>query len=252
MNRSAPKAGYDFGNKRQYRRNVWAWAARFVKYNRGTTDVALMPSAEGDEIEVALAKGFKDHRLHVIDKNAAIVATLKRRFPRINTYGVDVIEAFERMSRNGVEIKFANLDLCGTVVATVPILERIAAMVEPFANPHAFAITVFRGREKNLESFSQHIFGRSGKVCALCGDECEHGYEPVTAADRIEEAIEDGIALSKLDIIRSELLFDTLIPDSHWDSLSADHPRIYRSSSNTTMMYRFIKRANKRNGGPVL
>lgn len=152
--RSAPAEGYDFGNKRQYRRTIWS---RFRKHCVGRLHLAqalLMPSLEGDEIDVALNKGFREENLHVVDRNPAIVATLKRRYPKIQTYGVELERAVARMADRGVTLDVANLDLCGQV--SLPLLQAVDAVAHDGAmNPGGLvAVTMLRGRESGLAGVS--------------------------------------------------------------------------------------------------
>lgn len=238
--RIAPRSGYDFGNKRQYRRNVWAWVARFIKHNRGLTDVALLPSSEGDEIEVALSNGFRQHHIHIIDKNPAIVALLKRKYPFVNTYGVDVVTALRRMAKAGVELKFINLDLCGTIVTTIKVLHEIANMGEPFADHHAVAVTLFRGRDPGLEALAK-------KACSgvkvldsscECEDECKHMRDQTL--DDFLQYSEAYHGLTRADAMRAELIFEALTGES-WSKLTATDPVVYKSVTNS-MMYRIVER----------
>jgi hypothetical protein len=116
--RRAPSDGYDFSRKRDYRRKVWATFRDVLKRDHisvANANVLLMPSLEGDEIEVAMNAGFRESNLHVVDFEPAIVATLKRRYPRINTYGVSASRAMERLAREGVRIRCANFDFCNQV-----------------------------------------------------------------------------------------------------------------------------------------
>lgn len=151
MNRSAPRAGYDFGRKRQYRRDVYALFKRHVRLLNTPVSVAkvlLMPSSEGDEIEVALAAGFRERNLFVVDRNRAIVAHLKRRWDGINTYGVDIADAAYRIAKEGHEVHAANIDLCGPVGdlmhRTVDLVFRSGVL----AYRAAVCVTVLRGREQ--------------------------------------------------------------------------------------------------------
>ena len=152
MNRRAPEAGYNFGNKRQYRRNVWATFRGIVRETDGLsvaeTKCLLMPSAEGDEIDVALANGFRQPNLYVVDSNPAIVAHLKRRYPYVHTYGVDVALAAERIARSGVTLNVANLDLTGCI--SKPLLETVERFVASgvLHQKSLLGITVLRGRER--------------------------------------------------------------------------------------------------------
>lgn len=118
MSRSAPEAGYDFGRKREYRRQVWATFRDALKRSGRSvkgTQALLMPSLEGDEIEVAINAGFRESNLHVVDREPAIVATLKRRYRRIHTYGCTLSRAMERMATEGIRIGCANFDFCSQV-----------------------------------------------------------------------------------------------------------------------------------------
>lgn len=48
---------------------------------KSEASVFLMPSSEGDEVDVCLSHGFRERNLTVCDRNPAIVAHLKRRYP---------------------------------------------------------------------------------------------------------------------------------------------------------------------------
>jgi hypothetical protein len=161
--RQAPSTGYNFGNKRQYRRKVWKEAATFLRGHRPTAQVMLMPSSEGAEIEVAERNGFKQSNMHVVDRNPAIVAHLKRKFPYINTYGVDVVRALRRMGDKGIVLNFANLDLCQTMGGVTPVLQEIGDMYEPFADKNLVFVTIQRGRERGLDRMVKEIEGCYGE-----------------------------------------------------------------------------------------
>lgn len=161
MNRSAPAEGYDFGPKRNYRRAVWNSFRDFTGSDTATAHALLMPSIEGDEIEIAIAKGFRQEHLHVVDRNPAIVAHLKRRFPKIHTYGVDVERASERIVSDGFRLSCANLDLCGTYEHNKPTLG--AFMRSGCMGGRArVAVTGLRGRESQPDGLVR-TWGRAGK-----------------------------------------------------------------------------------------
>lgn len=146
--RKGPTDGYDFGNKRQYRRRVWR---SFVDAMDGIVfdkHALLMPSSEGAEVEVALDAGFRQPNLHVVDRNKAIVATLKRRFPMINTYGCDVQTAAARIAATGTRLSVANLDFTGCLSG--PLLAEIANVFVSgvMSERGRVAITLLRGREQ--------------------------------------------------------------------------------------------------------
>lgn len=172
MSRRAPSGGYGFARKSDYRRKIWATFRDTLKARMPLADAQamLMPSLEGKEIETALNAGFRERNLHVVDDNPAIVATLKRRFPEINTYGVKAFEAFNRMSERGIRVDCANLDFCGQcskeyfwqlmLICAPAALGVIAREIKPgvaetelFGKYPAFndqclvALTMLRGRE---------------------------------------------------------------------------------------------------------
>lgn len=150
IDRSAPEAGYDFGNKRQYRRTIWATFRKLCVGSLADSHALLMPSSEGDEIDVALNNGFREYNLHVVDWNPAIVAHLKRRHPLINTYGCLVSKAGERIARSGIKLSVANLDLCNQISAARTVEIETFFRNEPMVDGGAAAFTILRGREQGI------------------------------------------------------------------------------------------------------
>ena len=141
-----------------------------------------MPSIEGDEIDVALAAGFKQQNICIIDKNAAIVATLKRKYPYVRTYGVPAEKAAQRIADDIGGVDFANLDLCGPIGR--PLWDTLAAWREHRAVKESglVAVTVLRGRESGA-------FGESLEVVTtLVGD---------TAA-RVPESARDTLRIARI------------------------------------------------------
>jgi hypothetical protein len=150
MKRSAPVDGYDVNpQKRHYRKQVWATIRRgVVGTGIGDAHVALMPSAEGSEIGVALAAGFREKNLHVIDRNPAIVAHIKRRFPFVSTYGVELSTALMRMAERGVCLAAANLDLCGPVGMPTAEPLVVGSHARLWRDRAVVCVNTLRGRER--------------------------------------------------------------------------------------------------------
>lgn len=149
MKRSSPKQGYDFAAKAGYRR--WVWNFLGGRSNSGelhTGDVLLMPSTEGCEIsDEAIPRGFKTSQLHVVDQNPAIVATLQRKFPGLNTYGCLVDKACERISERGTKLIGANVDYCGQLSGK--LLRSLKKVSDSSACEHALLfVNLLRGREE--------------------------------------------------------------------------------------------------------
>lgn len=151
--RRAPKGGYDFAEKGHYRTRLWralAGAMRdpLIRVPRPhAANVAMLPSKEGLEIAVAKKHGIVEGNIHAIDYNPAIVATLKRKYRHINTYGVSVGAAFERMARSGTTIHVANLDFCGNLSDKLMSEVRAVLLSGALAPESLVAITLLRGRE---------------------------------------------------------------------------------------------------------
>jgi hypothetical protein len=146
--RRAPANGYDFGAKRQYRRDVYAGFKRRLNGHVGSAKHLLMPSIEGDEIEAALAAGYREENLYIVDRNPAIVATLKRRYKKATAYGIDLLDVPARLEREGVVLTSANLDLCSCVTGdVVRVLYRFARMSAQCTDL-CLCVTVLRGRER--------------------------------------------------------------------------------------------------------
>lgn len=145
--RSAPLYGYDFGNKRQYRRNVYAGLRKTFSPS-DTAFHLLMPSSEGDEIENALAAGFQEDHLIIVDKNPAIVAVLKRSYPKAIAYGIDLLDVPTRLLSERQHIDSANLDLCSCISEDVMRILLRFADSKSWCNELHIAVTILRGREQ--------------------------------------------------------------------------------------------------------
>lgn len=147
--RRAPKTGYDFPAKERFRRWVWDFIGGTSPTGEiHTGDVLLMPSIEGREIsDEAIPRGFKTSQLHVADHNPAIVATLQRNFPGLNTYGCAIEKACERITDRGVSLIAANVDYCGQI--SEKLLRSFKAVSDsPACEDANLFVTVLRGREE--------------------------------------------------------------------------------------------------------
>lgn len=142
----APRGGYSSPVKHEWRERVWlqfgAWLRREV---RPLSSVFMVETTEANEIETALRHGYAEKNLHVCNVNPAIVATLKRRFPSITTYGVDADRALRRSFEAGIRFDLISLDLCGPLsLRTLDVLDAARSSVNGFG---MIALTMLRGRE---------------------------------------------------------------------------------------------------------
>lgn len=225
MNRIAPKAGYDFPQKQHYRQIIWRRFTDIAGSTRSNSHVLLMPSIEGLEIDAALRRGFREEHLHVVDKTPAIVAHLKRRYPKIHTYGCDVVPALERIRRAGYPLAFLNLDLCGNMSnKTWRTLRRCVEQL--LVRPTAIAVTVLRGRETKLPQATAAI-ARSAALWR------ERGYVvgELDVARRIHhQPIIDG------DVVRLTGVMTALSIDDRIYIPRARDLGIYRSTAGAQTM----------------
>jgi hypothetical protein len=73
----------------------------------------ILSTTDGLEIEHALNRGIRQENLHVVNLSPAVVATLKKRYPKINTYGVDLGKVLLEKRITPGTLHLANVDLCG-------------------------------------------------------------------------------------------------------------------------------------------
>lgn len=150
---AGPSTGYNFGNKRQYRRNVW----RFIDDNLigvpiKDRKVLIIDTKDGLETRFLIQRGYRPSNLYVVNKNPAEVAWLTRRLREdglqpVNTYGVDVFEAAASIAKSGVKLNAIQLDLCGS--ETDGLLYKLGdlAVNEVTSSGAVVTLTVLRGRD---------------------------------------------------------------------------------------------------------
>jgi hypothetical protein len=108
-----------------------------------------MPGLNGEEVNVATGRGFSQANLCAVDRNPAVVATLKKRFPLLRTYGVDAGRAAERIAAQGLKVQYAHLDFCSPVGLNAT--KELAAIGGSGCLDHLalVAINSLRGRERD-------------------------------------------------------------------------------------------------------
>ena len=228
MNRSAPSAGYDFGNKRQYRRDIWCEAAEFCAHKKNDAHVLLMPSSEGDEIEVAEQYGFKRRNMHVVDKNPAILAHLTRRYPGINTsgYGCDVMEALSKIAERGIKLSVANFDLCSHVVGAEPLLEEVRKVRrDAFVDHCLIFATVMRGRES--------LGGKGSFQYVAQNESCVSWFESLAGLSVVPNQLNKLCSVE--DRLRAGMMISALINAHERFFVLPKAPKIYKSERVTMM-----------------
>lgn len=234
VQRRGPESGYDFGNKRHYRRTIWSVFRKACRGYVRDAHALLLPSIEGDEINVALAAGFREQNLHIVDNNPAIVATLKRRFPKVSTYGVDLAAAVPRVLARAGRLDVANVDLCCPAgVHLVKTLGALGTHIGGAGIQTTVAVTVLRGRERDWDSMLAMIQRALGPGGALARDWFrDRGMEFTNLSD-----------MARAILIRNMFMCgddrgDCVHVEPAWSSLeSGGRHGQYRSTAGTQTMY---------------
>lgn len=212
-----PATGYDTDDKNAWRVDYWQQLAAFIpKRLRHQARVFLIEGLEGLEIERAYALGFVD--LHVCNNNPAVVATLKRRYPEITTYGVDAERAALRMKKAGLCIDVASLDFCSCLSAAV--LETIYAVRAASSDVSACGYNIMRGRERR----EFHMDGETGDCLVsrglrrMFGSAAVHKrFDELSANDRL-----------RLIYLHAAMLFGPTGHPPHEQLLGPKHPEHVR------------------------
>lgn len=162
--RIAPKCGYDTPEKQEYRENVWrdffggdSYGFFSPWYWGKDWKVLIMPSKEGLEINQALSRCYacggepliRQDQIVIVDNNPAIVASLKRKYPKINTRGLDIKEAIKREAAIGSHFALLNIDLCGTAKTIIDVANFIHDFTPNiFIHMGMVAFTFLNGRDQ--------------------------------------------------------------------------------------------------------
>lgn len=214
-----------------YRREVWNV---FRKYNKPDSQVLLLPSIEGLEIELAKAKGFCTSNMHVVDYNPAIVAHLKRRYPYVNTYGVSAARACERIAKTGKRLLAANFDFTGCIsAATVKEITQITES-QVFAPVSCIAVNLLRGREpKCVSSFWTAVLQFQKK-------HCPQDRWLTNATDTLFECSSDLEGLTENDLVRIQMMV------SLFNAGRIARAGVYKSANGTqTMLWAVLIRVDE-------
>jgi hypothetical protein len=144
---------YDFGNKRQYRRDVWAFVDRHCKKPIKERKVMFMDTKEGGETLFLLNKGYRPENLFVANNNPGQVAQLTKNLKKdckveVNTYGIDVGTAMCKVSDQGYYIDAYNLDYMCTVTNSDFYDDLYMLGNYILKDHHIVIVNILRGRER--------------------------------------------------------------------------------------------------------
>jgi len=150
-NYRGPSSGYSSGAKAQYRSDVWESFTDFAKATiRSVSDAyaIILPSKDGEEIEVAIQYGVPEEKIICVDENPALIAASqwRKKFPRCKYYGCKISQLPEKLEEDGRRVAIANLDLCNNF--SEDLLDEIQSFFKtPRYEGFNVSITVSKGRE---------------------------------------------------------------------------------------------------------
>ena len=146
-----PSIGYLTESKAEYRQTVW----NSIMDNIATPETAkvlMLPSANGEEIRVALSYGIKEENIYACDENAAMLATAKWRkeYPEVNILGSRLTRAIVRLYEKGIKLDIVNLDLCTNLQQWMfdDVLHVIKYLMK---DKITIGLTLLKGRETSSE-----------------------------------------------------------------------------------------------------
>lgn len=145
---------YNSYAKKIYRDRIWTVFKDLVLTPEFLKDpkqvVLLLPSSNGEEIEVALNKGFPLEKLVTIDENPQMkwYSTWGEKYPKIKFYGCMARYVRSRIKEDNLIIKAANLDFCNNF--SFELMNQVRGFChsyEMFEGNLILAVTVSKGRE---------------------------------------------------------------------------------------------------------
>ena len=160
----APATGYDFGNKRHYRRSVWNFLeSRFPHTPLRDRTAFILDTQEGLETKFLIERGYNPDNIHVANENPAILAHMTRSITkqygvRVNTYGCHAAEAIQKAIYKH-KVESVNLDLCGPMSGELAHHLEFTRTFLP--QNTAIALTMLRGRERDLAPIFREMSGKT-------------------------------------------------------------------------------------------
>lgn len=147
-----PDIGYKSDAKMEYRNNVWDHISKNQLWRIQRSDnlkVLLMPSKDGEEIDVALNYGFKEDQIICVDENPAIIASSKwrKKHPKVHFFGCKISEVGNKIKSKGWKLSAANLDFCNNL--SQELIDETLSIIKSnvFDTEFTLFITMMKGRE---------------------------------------------------------------------------------------------------------
>lgn len=142
-----PKSGYDFGNKKHYRRTLWNFIDNALRFKKPIRDrkVLIIDTSEAIETLFLVERGYKPENLTVVNRNPAELAWLTRRLR--NDHAITGVRTIADDAFEVADDKFdvLNLDLTGPI--STRLMERLKAL--EVKSESVIAVSILRGRESD-------------------------------------------------------------------------------------------------------
>ena len=146
---------YDSEEKEVYRERIWLNFEEQVLTNEFLQDkrqvVLLLPSYNGQEIEVALAHKFPPEKIIAVDENEYLrySAPWIKKYPNIRFYGSMIKYVGNKIKKDNLIVRAANLDLCNNFSdELISQVSHFYFSTGIFTDILTLAITTAVGREK--------------------------------------------------------------------------------------------------------
>lgn len=156
--KAGASVSYDSEAKQRYRKEVWD--ALLEGEVSGGGVALIMPSKSGAELEYLIEKRhFPQSRIICIDDNPAIIASAKwrKKYKSVRAYGISVANIGKKLRQLGVEISYANLDMCNNFSESLVGEVRSFLSECPKAPYFNFAVTVSKGREQSVTNYLMNV-----------------------------------------------------------------------------------------------
>lgn len=156
--KAGASVSYDSEAKQEYRKNVWDTLLEGEASGGGVA--LIMPSKSGAELEYLIEeRHFPQSRIICIDDNPAIIASAqwRKKYKSVRAYGMSVANIGKKLQKLGVEISYANLDMCNNFSESLVGEVRSFLSGCPKAPYFNFAVTVSKGREQSVTNYLMNV-----------------------------------------------------------------------------------------------
>jgi hypothetical protein len=201
LSKGKPAGGYDFGNKRAYRRTLWNFVDNALRFKNSIKKrkVLILDTNDAEETSFLIDRGYRPNNITVVNRKQIQLDGLVQRF------GVKTIcdDVFNIINNGNNDYDVINLDL------TCPINLEIVGKLDniPIYDEKIIAISILRGRE--LDKEIREAYSNSNEALSIICDSNETigtVFNEMLDEFRANDWIMKIDDLSQIDLIRLALL----------------------------------------------